>query len=135
MKPLYMLDTDICIYIAKRQPPQVRARLEQLEPGQVTMSSITFGELCYGLSRSTQRSESMARIERIIQDVPVADVNRSVGLVYAEIRAALAKAGLLIGTNDLWIAAHAKALGAILATNNEREFRRIPGLKVENWAA
>ena len=135
MKPLYLLDTDICIYIAKRHPPQVRARFEQLAPGQVIMSSITFGELSYGVSKSTQPSESMTRIRRMMQDLPVADVNRGVGLVYAEIRWVLAQAGLLIGTNDLWIAAHAKALGAILVTNNEREFRRIPGLKIENWAA
>jgi len=135
VKPVYMLDTDICIYIAKRQPPGVRARFEQLKPGQLIMSSITFGELCYGLNKSTQRTRALARLEELIQEIPVEDLNRNAAMTYGEIRAHLAKAGVLIGSNDLWIAAHAKALGVTLATNNEREFRRVPGLTVENWAS
>ena len=135
MTPLYLLDTDICIYIAKRRPPQARARLAQLEPGRATISSITFGELRYGLSRSTLPSESIKQVEKLIEDLPVADVNRSVALVYADIRGALARLGLPICADDLWMAAHAISLDAILVTNNEREFRRVPGLKIENWAA
>lgn len=135
MKPQYLLDTNICVYIIKGHPPEVRARFSQLDVGQVAMSSITFGELCYGAHKSADPSKSLARLQMLIHEIPVEDLGLAVGRTYAEIRSALAKVGLLIGVNDLWIAAHAKSLGAILATNNEREFRRIPGLKVENWAA
>ncbi len=128
-----MLDTNICIYIAKHQPPEVKARFDRLKPGQLVMSAITYGELYYGASKSNQRARAFALIEELVQDIPVEDLNSMAAQAYGEIRASLEKRGRLIGNNDLWIGAHAKALDVTLATDNEREFKRIAGLSVENW--
>jgi tRNA(fMet)-specific endonuclease VapC len=133
MNTRYMLDTDMCIYIAKHRPPEVRARFERLKPGQLIMSAITYGELCYGASKSSQQASALAQLRELVQDVPVAELDSRASEAYGEIRAALEKEGRLIGNNDLWIGAHALALNLTLATNNEREFKRIPGLSLENW--
>ncbi len=134
MKPRYMLDTNICIYIAKHQPPRVKARFERLKPGQLVMSVITYGELYYGAGKSSQRDRALAQLEELVQDIPVEALHSAAARAYGEIRAALENQGRLIGNNDLWIGAHAMALDVTLATNNEREFKRITGLRVENWA-
>jgi tRNA(fMet)-specific endonuclease VapC len=133
MKPRYMLDTNICIYIAKHQPPEVKAHFERLKPGQLVMSAITYGELSYGASKSRQKAKAVAQLEELVQDIPAVDLDSRAGQVYGEIRAALEQQGRLIGNNDIWIGAHALAMNLTLVTNNEREFNRIPGLSVENW--
>jgi len=133
MKPRYMLDTNICIYIAKHQPPEMKARFERLKPGQVVMSAITYGELQYGACKSSQRAKALAQLEELVQDIPVENLDSAAARAYGEIRATLQEKGRLIGNNDLWIGAHAMALDVTLATNNEREFKRIVGLSVENW--
>ncbi len=133
MKARYMLDTNICIYIAKHRPPEVKAHFERLKPGQLIMSAITYGELSYGVSKSNQRAQALAQLEELVQDVPVQELDSRAAEAYGEIRATLEKQGRLIGNNDLWIGAHALALNLTLATNNEREFKRIPGLLLENW--
>ena len=133
MKTRYMLDTNICIYIAKHQAPEVKARFERLKPGQLVMSAITYGELYYGANKSNQRTRALAQLDELIQDIPVENLTSTAAEAYGEIRATLEKQGRLIGNNDLWIGAHAKALEVTLATNNERDFKRIAGLSVENW--
>jgi tRNA(fMet)-specific endonuclease VapC len=133
MKERYMLDTNICIYIAKHRPAEVRTRFERLKPGQLVMSAITYGELSYGVSKSNQRAQARAQLQELVEDVPVEELDSRAAEAYGEMRAALEKQGRLIGNNDLWIGAHALALDLTLATNNEREFRRIPGLSLENW--
>jgi len=133
VKPRYMLDTNICIYIAKHQPPEVKARFERLKPGQLIMSVITYGELQYGANKSNQRARALAQLDELVQDIPVEDLTSAASQMYGEIRAALEVQGRMIGNNDLWIGAHAMALDVTLATNNEREFKRIVGLSVENW--
>ena len=133
MKPRYMLDTNICIYIAKHQPPEVKARFERLKPGQMVMSAITYGELHYGACKSSQRAKALTQLEELVQDIPVDGLESTAARAYGEIRATLEEKGRLIGNNDLWIGAHAMALDVTLATNNEREFKRIAGLSVENW--
>ena len=97
------------------------------------MSVITYGELLYGANKSNQRAKALAQLEELIQDIPVEDLTSTASQAYGEIRAALEEQGRMIGNNDFWIAAHAMALDVTLATNNEREFRRIAGLSVENW--
>lgn len=129
-----MLDTNICIYIAQNNPPEVFAYFERMSPGEVVISVVTYGELCHGASRSSQRTESFAKLDEMLADIPVEPLTSAVGSAYGEVRASLAKQGRLIGANDLWIGAHALSLNLTLATNNEREFRGIPSLKVENWA-
>lgn len=133
MKTRYMLDTNICIYIAKHRPPQVRRHFERLKPGQLIISAITYGELSYGASKSTQRAQALTQLEELVQDVPVQELDSRAAEAYGEIRAALEQQGRLIGNNELWIGAHALALNLTLVTNNEREFKRIRGLSVENW--
>jgi tRNA(fMet)-specific endonuclease VapC len=133
MKTRYMLDTNMCIYIAKHRPSEVRARFERLKPGQLVMSAITYGELYYGASKSSQQAKALAQLQELVQDIPVEELDSRASEAYGEIRATLEKEGRLIGNNDLWIGAHASALNLTLATNNEREFKRIPGLSLKNW--
>jgi len=134
MKTRYMLDTNICIYIAKEHPPEVKAHFQRLKAGQLLMSAITYGELSYGASKSSQKAKALAQLDELVQDIPVEGLDSRAAQAYGEIRAMLEEQGRLVGNNDLWIGAHALALNLTLVTNNEREFRRIPGLTVENWA-
>jgi len=129
----YLLDTDICIYIAKRKPPEVLARFEGLAEGEVAMSLITFGELHYGANRSANAIKALETIQQLAIAIPVVAPDVAVGTHYGDIRARLTAAGTLIGNNDLWIAAHARSADLILVTNNAAEFRRVPGLRIENW--
>jgi tRNA(fMet)-specific endonuclease VapC len=133
MRRRYMLDTDICIYLATNRYPQVTARFERLKPEQPVMSAITYGELQYGANKSTERSRALSQLAELIQDIPVESISSSAAQAYGEIRATLEKQGQVIGNNDIWIAAHAMALDVTLATNNDREFLRVIGLSVENW--
>ncbi|HLJ24369.1 MAG TPA: type II toxin-antitoxin system VapC family toxin [Candidatus Acidoferrales bacterium] len=128
-----MLDTDICIYLAKNRFPQVTARFERLHPDQPVMSVITYGELHHGANKSSDRPRSLSYLAELIHHIPVEGLTASVAEAYGRIRATLQEQGRVIGSNDLWIAAHAMALDITLATNNEREFLRVSGLSVENW--
>lgn len=131
----YMLDTNICIYIRQKRPPAVLARFEKLKPGEAVLSVITYGELLYGAQKSQQRDVALARLADLVSVLPVLELPAEAADEYGEIRAVLEQRGEAIGGNDLWIAAHAKAAGLVVVTNNEREFKRVPGLKVQNWAS
>ena len=133
MKPRYLLDTDICIYIAKRRPAQVQARLAALSAGVVAMSVVTYGELWHGATRSQRSAEAFAILERLARAAPVLPLDEEAARHYGEIRAQLEAKGKVIGNNDLWIAAHARSAKLVLVTNNVREFSRVAGLVVENW--
>jgi len=97
------------------------------------MSVITYGELCYGASKSSQKAKALEHLAGMVQDIPVEYLDSTASEAYGKIRAELEAQGRVIGGNDLWIAAHAMALDVTLATNNDREFLRIAGLSVENW--
>jgi tRNA(fMet)-specific endonuclease VapC len=131
----YLLDTDICIYISRNRTPSVTRRLAVLEPGSAVMSVICYGELRHGAEKSVTRERAMRRLVELTALLPVEPLPPAAGEAYGTIRADLERRGTVIGSNDLWIAAHALAADLTLVTNNEREFRRVPGLKVENWAA
>lgn len=131
----YLLDTNICIYIAKHNPPAVRARFERHAASELAMSVITLGELRHGAEKSKARDKAIATISLLEASIRIAPVTESVGQHYGAIRAQLEAVGQPIGNNDLWIAAHARAEGWVLVTNNEREFRRVEGLQIENWVA
>lgn len=133
MNPRYLLDTNICIYIRRRRPPEVLARFNQLQPGEAALSVITFGELLYGAEKSQHRADAMKLLEELATLTPVLPLPLEAAHAYGVVRASLEEKGEVIGNNDLWIAAHAQAAGLILVTNNEREFKRIAGLKVQNW--
>lgn len=129
----YLLDTNICIYIAKQKPLSVLRKFEQLTVGQVAMSTITYGELLFGAHKSHHPRLAMKVLEELTSLIPALPISVETGKFYGEIRSKLEKQGQPIGNNDLWIAAHALDLGVVLITNNSKEFVRIPHLKVENW--
>ena len=129
----YLLDTNICIYIAKGQPLAVRQRFERHTLRELVMSVVTLGEVRFGAEKSQARDRALATIEQLAQVIQPCALPMSAAEHYGSIRAALQKQGLPIGNNDLWLAAHARAEGWILVTNNTREFARVPGLRVENW--
>lgn len=131
----YLLDTNICIYIAKHNPPAVRQRFAEHPANHLAMSVITFGELQYGAQKSNARKRALQVINSLSESIMIAGLDRSAGEHYGQIRRELEQQGRIIGNNDLWIAAHARSKGWTIVTNNEREFLRVKGVKVENWAA
>jgi len=135
MEAAYLLDTNICIYIRNKRPEQVLRRFRTLRPGEAALSVITYGELLYGAAKSTQRAAALERLHELVNLLPALPLPESAAEAYGTIRAELEAGGELIGNNDLWIAAHAVAAKLTLVTNNEKEFRRVRGLKVQNWAA
>ena len=130
----YLLDTDICIYIARRKPGALRARWEAMEVGEMGMSIVTYLELVHGAIKSQQPDTNLARVEELREVLPVLPLGAGVAIHYGRIRADLEKKGLPIVPFDLVIAAHAVSLGLTLVTANVREFARVEGLQVENWA-
>jgi tRNA(fMet)-specific endonuclease VapC len=131
--PRYMLDTDTCSYIMKRSHPTVLKRLQAVPVTDVCMSVITKAELLYGVEVSPRRTQDAAALAAFLPYVEAVDFADDAALHYAKIRADLKKHGTLIGANDLFIAAHARALGLTLVTNNTAEFERVSRLKIENW--
>lgn len=129
----YLLDTNICIYVRKKRPESVSRQFDKLAPGQAAISVITFGELLYGANKSVERERSLKTLMEFFRLVPALPLPEKAGEVYGFIRTDLESRGETIGANDLWIAAHALASGLTLVTNNEKEFRRVRGLKVQNW--
>jgi len=129
----YLLDTKICIYIREKKPLKVLARFDEFVAGDIGMSVITYGELAYGLFKKADPGRGFSELNRLSTLIPVLPVPENAGEAYGRIRAALAGKGSAIGPNDLWIAAHALASSLTLVTNNEREFKRVKDLKVENW--
>jgi tRNA(fMet)-specific endonuclease VapC len=131
---LYLLDTDICSYIMKRSHPKLLDKMRSVDLELIAISIVTEAELLYGIKLSTKPSVANAAFEDFIKHVRVIAWDHEAAKNYADIRAFLHKRGQMIGANDLMIAAHARSLGATLVTNNEREFRRVRELKIENWS-
>lgn len=135
MSVRYLLDTNICIYIAKHHPPAVRERFARHTADELAMSIITQGELRFGAEKSAAREKALATLKQLEAAIRTVSLPEAAAEHYGQIRAALQKTGQPIGNNDLWIAAHARAEGWILVTNNEREFIRVEGLQIENWVS
>ena len=129
-----MLDTDICIYIIKRKPLRVLERLGLIQPGQLSMSAITFAELMNGAKKSQRVEANVSRLNALGEILEICSFDQQAAVAYGDVRSSLEKRGEVIGPHDLLIAAHALSLDRILVTNNEREFKRVEGLKVDNWA-
>jgi len=129
----YILDTNICIYIAKQKPISVLNQFEKMAVGEIAMSTITYGELLYGAWKSQSKQKAIKQLESLAHLIPPLPLPTNAAEYYGKIRSSLEKKGNIIGNNDLWIAAHTLSLGTTLVTNNEKEFKRVPGLKVENW--
>ena len=129
----YMLDTNICIYVINARPATVLARFRQERLGQIGISSVTAAELAFGVAKSGSARNREA-LEMFLSPLEVLPFDASVIWHYGELRAGLERRGQPIGALDTMIAAHALASNTILVTNNTREFARVPGLRLENWA-
>jgi len=128
----YMLDTNIVIYTIKNKPEAVRKAFKK-HSGQMAISSVTLGELVYGAEKSSRPEQNLATIEGLAARLEVLAFDSKAATHFGQLRAELAKAGKLIGPYDQMIAGHARASGLIMVTNNLKEFKRVPGLRTENW--
>ncbi len=130
---MHLLDTNICIYLLNSRSAPLHDKV--MAAGELAISSVTYAELCFGIENGSKKRAAecwsqLGLFKRLVQVLPFGE---EVAVHYGKVRADLKRRGQLIGANDLLIAAHALSLGAVLVTNNEREFRRVPGLELENW--
>jgi tRNA(fMet)-specific endonuclease VapC len=130
---MWMLDTDICIALIKRQPRELIAKLKKHKPGDVAISSITLAELHLGVSKSAQPEKNRAALDQFLLPLEVLTFDDTSAECYGHIRATLESAGTPIGPLDTLIASHALSVNATMVTNNVREFSRVRGLRVQNW--
>jgi tRNA(fMet)-specific endonuclease VapC len=130
--PQYMLDTNICIYVIKNYPPALREKFNSLAE-QLCISSITLAELHYGAEKSARRLENLEAIAQFSARLEVLPFPEKAAAHFGQIRADVERLGKPVGPLDMLIGAHARAEGLIVVTNNAREFRRLPGVRVENW--
>jgi len=128
----YMLDTNILIYTIKNRPEQVRQAFKQHD-NQMCISAVTLGELVYGAERSAQPERNLANIEGLIARLEVAPFDKHASEHFGQLRTELYNTGKSIDPYDMMIAGHARSMGLILVTNNQKEFERVPGLRIENW--
>ena len=132
LRPLYLLHTNICIYLMKHQPQQVAERFSACRVGEVLISAITAAELEYGVVASgADADRNIAALERFLLEVPVAPFDGAAARVYGPVR--MASRERRRDALDKLIAAHVLALDVTLVTNNPRDFASYPGLRIENW--
>ena len=129
----FLLDTNICIYLIKQKPPEVLQKFNTYQVGDIVISSITVAELKFGVQKSQFPSKNHQALEQFLLPLQIVDFDRAAADTYGVIRAMLEKKGTPIGSLDTLIAAHALSLEVILITNNEKEFGRVPNLKLDNW--
>ena len=130
-----MLDTDTCIFLMRGESPALAARVQSVPLQQQVMSAVTFAELSYGVqvSAAAKRKQNQSVLDSLVLHLAVLDWPQDAAKHYAEIRADLKKRGAQLGAADLMIAGHARAMGAIVVTNNLKDFERVKCLAVENW--
>jgi len=128
----YMLDTNVCIYVMRHYPPDLRDKFNALAE-LLCISSITLGELHYGAEKSARRAENLAAIAHFAARLDVLPFGEKAAAHYGQLRAELERAGAPCGPHDMQIGGHARSEGLIIVTNNMREFARMPGVRVENW--
>ena len=129
-----MLDTNICIYAIKHKPAQVFFRLNEFDPSKVCISSVTYAELVHGVEKTKAIDKNRVALALLLANIEIMSFDSLAAESYGKIRADLENAGTPIGPLDMMIAGHAKSLDFTLVTNNTREFERVAGLKLENWA-
>lgn len=128
----YMLDTNICIYVMKNYPQELREKFNALAE-QLCISSITLGELHYGAEKSARRVDNLTAIAHFVARLDVLPFGEKAAVHYGQVRAELERAGTPCGPHDMQIGGHARSEGLIVITNNMREFTRMPGVRAENW--
>ena len=133
---IWMLDTNILVYFMSRKPgfDRIARRMSGRSPGELRLSAITLAELRFGIERGEFRLENETALEGLLDLLQADAFPAGAALDFGKIKSALASDGVSIGPYDLLIAAHARHIGATLVTNNEREFRRVPDLTIQNWA-
>ena len=129
-----MLDTNTCIYIIKKKPAYVIKRFHKARISDIGISSITLSELVYGAVKSSKPEQNHMALAQFAAPLEILAYDPKASQLYGDIRYHLEKKGTPIGALDLLIAAHALSAGCVLVTNNEKEFGRVPNLKIENWA-
>jgi tRNA(fMet)-specific endonuclease VapC len=129
-----MLDTNICIYSIKHKPEQVFRRLQEHNPSEMCISSVTYAELVHGVEKSQAIEKNRVALALLLANIEILSFDAGAAESYGKIRAELEKNGTPIGPLDMMIAGHAKSLGYTVVTNNTKEFNRVRGLKIENWA-
>ena len=131
---IYMLDTNICSFIIREKPQNIKEKLKECEKEHtVALSSIVVSELLYGAKKRNSKKLSYI-VKSFINNFIIYDFDKNASKEYANIRSKLEQNGQIIGSNDLFIASHAKSINAVLVTNNTREFNRVSGLTVEDWS-
>ena len=130
---MWMLDTDICIALIKRQPPELITKLKKHKPGEVAISAITLAELRFGVSKSAQQEKNRAALDQFLLPLEILTFDEASAECYGQVRASLESAGTPIGPLDTLIASHALSIDATVVTYNVREFSRVRGLRVRNW--
>jgi len=128
----FMLDTNIVIYVIKRRPIKA-LEIFNLHTGQMAVSAITLSELLHGAEKSAKPEHNLRQVEDFVSRLEVLDYGIKASAHYGDIRASLEKKGQTIGVNDLHIAGHARSEGLTVVTNNMKEFKRVEGLRLENW--
>lgn len=128
----YMLDTNICIYVMKNYPQNLKEKFNLLAE-QLCISSVTLGELHYGAEKSVRRVDNLTAIEHFVARLDVLPFGVKAAAHYGQVRAELERAGTPCGPHDMQIGGHARSEGLIVVTNNLREFSRMPGIRTENW--
>ena len=129
----YMLDTNICIYVIKPKPETVFRKLQNINPEDVCISSVTYAELVHGVEKSAAVEKNRLALSMLLANMEILDFDVDAADCYGKIRAALEKKGTPIGPLDMMIAAHAQSLGYTVVTNNVNEFSRVSALQIENW--
>lgn len=129
----YMLDTNICIYAIKHKPEKVIERLQEHDPSDICISSITYAELYHGVEKSQAVDKNKIALAILLSNIEIKDFDTKAAESYGRIRAELEKAGTPIGPLDTMIAGHAMSLGYTVVTNNTREFSRVTDLNFEDW--
>ncbi len=130
----YLIDTNICVYIINQRPVEVIKKFKQISVGDIGISSITVSELQYGVSKSKHKERNQQRLNEFFLPMTILAFDENAAKRYGDIRYQLEKQGQIIGPLDLLIAAHAVSEHLIIVTNNDKEFKRIQDLRVENWA-
>ena len=129
----FMLDTNTCVDLIRQRNDRILRRMLRLKPDDLCVSSVTLSELEYGAAKSADPGRNRLALATFMTPLSVMPYDDAVAPVYGKLRAELERAGTPIGPLDTLIAAHALSLGLTVVTDNEREFRRVSGLKVENW--
>ena len=129
----YMLDTNICIYVIKHKPETVFQKLQNINPEDVCISSVTYAELVHGVEKSIAVEKNRLALSILLANMEILDFDVDAADCYGKIRAGLERKGTPIGPLDMMIAAHAQSLGYTVVTNNVNEFSRVSALQIENW--